>query len=148
MRAWLGALAVVSCVIAGCHGSVAGRLCDRSACPANFECVVAGDGMYRCMQSCSLNETVCTDGSACLPVMGPTGTMSSVCYLGGMTAIGQPCTAIGDCTRTGVCIQSQTTGQTACFVGCNLDGSHMCPGGGACQPTIGNTEGFCASGGI
>ena len=98
------------------------------------------------MGTCDPMETVCHDGSACLSVLrGPTG---AACYLGGPTAIGQRCTSHLDCARTGRCIQDTLSGQTQCFVGCNLDGTHGCSNGASCLATTGNTAGFCGGPGI
>ena len=129
-------------VVAGCTGHTAGRECGASGCPIDYECVYASDGVARCMASCTINETVCDDGSACLPLQpGPT----HVCYLGGNVAIGQACTSALDCTHTGVCLRVGTSGQAACFVGCNLDGTHACSGGYPCMPTSDGNTGYCGT---
>jgi hypothetical protein len=134
--------AVAFAVVAGCSGhSVAGRPCASSGCPVDYVCAYAFDGVARCMASCTINETVCHDGSRCLPLQpGPT----HACYLGGNVPIGQTCMTDLDCTRTGICLQSASTGQTACFVGCNLDGSYACSGGHPCMPTLDGNNGYCS----
>jgi hypothetical protein len=140
-RALLLALFFVSALVAGCkgHGTNAGRACSASvACPVDYTCVYAHDGSTVCMQGCTINETVCMDGSACLPLNpGPT----HACYLGGDIAIGDPCSSALDCVRTGICVG--TVASATCFLGCNLDGTVTCPGGATCMPTADGNNGFC-----
>ena len=132
----------VACSLAalGCGPSIVGRACDASdPCPTNFVCAPAHDGVDRCMRTCSLTETVCNDGTVCLP-LATTG--SGACYLGGNVGIGGRCASDLDCTRTAICIGAGSV--TECRVGCNLDGTHMCSGALACQPASGGS-GYCAS---
>lgn len=89
------------------------------------------------MADCSLTETVCRDGTACLPLASGSG---GACYLGGNVPIGSACTSDLDCTRTGICIHGST--QAKCLIGCNLDGTHACGGGQPCLPTTGSA-GYC-----
>lgn len=126
----------------GCGPSVVGRACDSTdPCPTNFVCAPAHDGVARCMRSCDLTETVCSDGTVCLPLASGSG---GACYLGGNVAIGASCASDLDCTRTAICIHAGSLSE--CRVGCNLDGTHACNGGFACQPTSGLTAGYCATG--
>lgn len=135
----LATLFVLSGSAVGCGPSVVGRACDSTdPCPTHFACALAHDGVARCMRECSLSETVCTDGTACLP-LGSSG--GGACYLGGNVAVGGTCMSDLDCTRTAICITSGS--QHECRVGCNRDGTHDCAGGFACQPTLG-LAGFCA----
>ena len=126
----------------GCGPSVVGRACDScDPCPANFACAAAHDGTTRCMRECNLSETVCSDGTVCLPLGG--SPMGGACYLGGNVGFGQACTGDLDCTRTAICVSNPATGATQCIVACNLDGTHACSGGLTCQPTSGSTAGYC-----
>jgi hypothetical protein len=93
------------------------------------------------MRECALDETVCSDGTICLPI--GSSTLGGACYLGGNVGIGQSCSTDLDCTRTALCLHSGSVAE--CRVGCNLDGTHGCNGGFFCQPTTGMTAGFCAS---
>jgi hypothetical protein len=130
--------------IAGCGPSVVGRPCDSTdPCPAHFTCAMAHDGTNRCMRDCALDETVCSDGTACLPI--GSSSLGGACYLGGNAGVGQSCTNDLDCTRTAICIGSSTApgAPRECRVGCNIDGTHGCNGGFFCQPTTTNA-GFCA----
>jgi hypothetical protein len=139
-------LIVGSGLAAGCkgHGSSMGRACGPSVpCPVDFTCVVASDGSDQCMASCTINETACSDGSACLPLQpGPT----HVCYVGGNVPIGQPCTSLLSCVRTGSCLRTGTSSTGTCFVGCNLDGTAPCSGGATCVATTDGNNGFCPIG--
>jgi hypothetical protein len=143
MRAIVGVWVLVS-LGAGCGQGVTGRACvlGSTTCPSGWECAGPPGGPTHCEQDCSLSETVCHDGSFC--IANGASPMGGVCYLGGTTPIGQPCTDNTDCVRTGICIRSAIGGQAACFVGCNIDGTHGCPNGGTCQPTTG-TAGYCTS---
>jgi hypothetical protein len=126
----------------GCGQSIAGRACDASTpCPSGYSCVTAHDGSTRCMMDCELNETVCRDGKACLPL----SVSGGACYLGGNVAIGGDCTSDLDCTRTAICIRSAATGQAICLEGCNLDGTHDCPNMQPCLPTSGGVIGYCGA---
>ena len=135
-------IALFTFVIAsGCGRAVAGRACDSTApCPDDYVCAPARDGANRCMVTCSLTETVCHDGSACLPLGGSMGA----CYLGGERAINDTCTTDLDCTRTAICVHgyapNHSTPRTLCLRGCNIDGTFDCGGG---VPCVGS--GYCAS---
>ena len=136
----------ISMLAIGCGPSVVGRACDSTdPCPANFTCAPAHDGTTRCMRECdiSLHETVCSDGTLCLPI--GSSAMGGACYLGGNVGIGHSCTSDLDCTRTALCLHNPATGMAECRVGCNLDGTHNCVGGLFCQPTASTSDGFCAS---
>ncbi len=138
MRTVLLASIATLAAVAGCGPSVVGRPCDSTdPCPDHFVCAQAHDGVNRCMRTCSLDETVCSDGTACLPL----AVSGGACYLGGNVSVGGTCTSDLDCTRTAICIHSGSIAQ--CRIGCNLDGTHDCAGGFFCQPTVGNVSGFC-----
>lgn len=119
-----------------------GSRCSASApCPVDYACVYASDGTTQCMAGCTVNETACTDGSACLPINpGPT----HVCYVGGSVPIGEACTSLGECVRGGICLLnpgSTTTG--TCWIACNLDGTVGCGSGVTCTATTDGMAGFC-----
>lgn len=137
----VGGLALLFAASAmGCGPSITGRACDASdPCPTHFACVPAHDGVTRCMRECDLSETVCQDGTVCLPLGGSTGF---ACYLGGNTPVGGTCTSDLDCTRDALCVHAGSLAQ--CFIGCNLDGTHRCNGGFACLPLAGGRDGFCS----
>jgi hypothetical protein len=142
MRVVLVLALALSTIVFGCGPSVTGRACDSTdPCPNHFVCAPAFDGVDRCMSTCSLNppETVCHDGTVCLPITATEGA----CYLGGNVAIRGTCMSDLDCTRTAICVG--TTGSTGqCFVGCNFDGTHDCTGGFFCQHTSGSS-GYCGN---
>lgn len=137
----VGGLVALAALGIGCKsgGSNSGRGCSAHlACPYGFTCVYAHDGTTQCMEGCTINETVCMDGSACLPLNpGPT----HVCYLGGDVMIGDACTSALDCVRSGICVG--TTASATCMLGCNLDGTVSCPGGATCTATADGNRGFC-----
>ena len=140
MRALIAIALLSLAAVAGCGPSVIGRACDSSnPCPTHYTCANDHDGNARCMRECALDETVCTDGTACLPIGA--SSLGGACYLGGNVGVGQACTSDLDCTRTAICIRSGSVSE--CRVGCNRDGTHGCSGGFACQPTTGSA-GFCA----
>lgn len=140
MRCALLVLAASLTAVAGCGPSVVGRACESTdPCPTNFVCAPAHDGVDRCMRTCSLTETVCSDGTVCLPL---SGTGGGACYLGGNIAIGAACSSDLDCTRTAICIHAGALSE--CRVGCNIDGTHECNGSLSCQRTNGSA-GYCAS---
>lgn len=141
-RAVLLAIVVASALVAGCkgHGGSMGHACGPSVpCPVDYACVISFDGSDQCMASCTINETACVDGSACLPLQpGPT----HACYVGGDVPIGDPCTSVLDCAHTGICI-ADGTGTARCRVACNLDGTVGCSGGATCTPTADMNNGYC-----
>ncbi len=136
-----------SALALSCKGPSMGRGCGpHSPCPFAYACVVALDGTDQCMAGCTINETICDDGSACLPLQpGPT----HVCYVGGDVAIGEACTNVAQCVHTGVCLHmaGDPAGAGRCYVGCNLDGTSVaCTGGSTCVATADGNSGFCSVG--
>ncbi len=127
----------------GCNGSsIPGTPCSSSdPCPDRYTCVPAFDGQNRCMQDCTTEDTVCSDGRICLPLASGTG---GVCYLGGNVAIGSDCTGNLECTRGSFCISPLSGGQAICLAGCNLDGSHGCAGAQPCLSTV-QGNGYCGA---
>jgi hypothetical protein len=131
-------LALTLLAAPGCGPSIVGRACDSTdPCPVHFTCAPAHDGTNRCMRECSLNETVCSDGTVCLPI--GSSSMGGACYLGGNVGIGGDCSSDLDCTRTAICLHAGAVAQ--CRVGCNVDGTHGCSGGFVCLPAVG--AGYC-----
>lgn len=138
---WVSVLALAIGAI-GCGQSIAGRACSASdPCPDEYACAPAHDGTPRCMRTCTLDETVCSDGKVCLPLSSGGG---GACYLGGNVAIGQPCTSDLDCTRTALCLHSSLSADAICLQGCNVDGTYACPNSQPCLPAIGGA-GYCAA---
>jgi hypothetical protein len=138
-------LVAATALVAGCkgHGSM-GHACGPSVpCPVDYACVIAFDGSDQCMASCTINETACMDGSACLPLQpGPT----HACYVGGDVPIGSTCTRVTECVHGGICLATGSGGTGTCFVACNLDGTVGCSGGATCVATTDGNNGFCSVG--
>lgn len=119
---------------------------DTSDCKGGLSCIAQGsaaDAPTVCMTDCDLTMTrLCDDGSVCTTVLSPGRDPNvGVCYLGGTTGVGSPCTANLECERGAICVD--TGDMQACYRACSTD-TGGCPSGETCAPLTGaGTDGFC-----
>jgi hypothetical protein len=97
-----------------------------------------------CMADCDLTTTrLCDDGTVCTRASGPERPEDlGVCYLGGATEVGAPCTGNLECVAGAICVD---TGDTqACFRACRTDDGAACEANETCAPLeMMGTNGFC-----
>ncbi len=132
----------------GCTSAAdVGEACTDSAdCLGGLSCFVhAGAAVSPvCMADCDLTTTrICEGGAVCTPATGIGRPESlGVCYLGGNTAIGQPCVGNLECVPGAVCVA--TGGSQQCYRACRTSDTMACPDGETCTALEGaGTDGFC-----
>lgn len=146
LRSLLGLSLLIALGLAGCTTPAElGEPCvDSADCAAGLSCIVLMHEDARvCMPDCDLTTTrLCDDGAVCTPVasVGRPAELG-VCYLGGTTAVGSPCTAPLACVRGALCVVAGD--QQVCRRACRTDGSE-CDASEVCTPLENmGTNGFC-----
>lgn len=131
--------------LAGACGSTApgeGEACSTSnACATGLSCVNDAAGAPRCMRQCTRGSAVCDDGSACIDLT----TSGAVCWLGGATALGSPCSGGTQCARGGVCVSASSGADPTCEQACLPPSAEYCAAGESCVATT-SGGGFCGAG--
>lgn len=143
-KIWVG-IALTCGVLAGACGSTApgeGAACSTSnACATGLSCVNDAAGAPRCMRQCTRGSAVCDDGAACIDLT----TSGAVCWLGGATAIGSPCSSGTQCERGGVCVSPASGADSICAQACLPPSTEFCAASETCTATTGG-GGFCGAG--
>lgn len=113
-----------------------GAPCDGPlSCGEDMACVNR-QGDFVCMDRCDTTYRICPKGEVCTSVSG--GTIN-VCYLGGATEQGQPCTSNIECQKGLLCIG--TADERYCMPACHSEDT-SCAQGQQCL-FIQNDRGFC-----
>lgn len=121
-----------------------GQPCTDSAdCVAGASCISIGDpeeGVYVCMSDCDLTmERLCEGGEVCTdPIASSRPENLGICFLGGDTPIGSPCSENWECVRGSQCILPAGV----CRRACTTDSTSGCEAGEVCTMLAG-TAGFC-----
>ena len=90
-----------------------------------------------CMETCAVDVRLCEGGEVCIPVASDE---ENVCYLGGVTEIGNTCVDSSVCVAGSVCIVEGDTG--TCRAACDTR-NPTCPAAGdVCTETTA-PAGFC-----
>jgi hypothetical protein len=142
------ALLLASLALAACTDpALVGEECTDSAdCDEELSCFEHEGAAISpvCMADCDLSTTrLCDDGTVCTVATGPSRPAGvGVCYLGGTTDVGSPCTGNLECVAGAICVD---TGDTqACFRACSTDDGSACEEGEACTALeMMGTNGFC-----
>lgn len=143
------ALPIVALALAACTNPVeVGQECsDSNDCVDGSSCFFTDGMMMRsvCMRDCDDATTrICEMGEVCIPatLMGAPREQG-VCFLGGETPIGSPCTDTFDCAIGSLCVM--VGDQQNCYRACSTDDPSRCLATETCEALVGmGTNGYCA----
>lgn len=127
---------VLAWLAAACSNATAGQPCNTTAdCVDEAVCIATSTlGRNLCMTPCEAGRRLCADGTVCLE----TSAGPRVCYLGGRTSIGDPCSDDEQCEAGTVC----SVEHGACLQACRVPFSCACRDNERCEgPT--ELEGVC-----
>ncbi len=88
---------------------------------------------------------LCDDGTVCTAVSSGVDrpASSGVCYLGGLTAVGSPCTHNTECAAGAICVQL-SDGTQSCYRACTTAVTGQCDTSETCTPLVGmGMNGYC-----
>ena len=146
----LSSLAISSLFLLACSSPLAvGEECSDSAdCMEGLSCFFSNGDMSQsvCMFDCDdTMMRLCDGGEVCIPaeLMG-IPREAEVCFLGGDTLVGSPCTDSLDCERGSLCVIIGA--DQVCARACSTDEPTACQGAETCETLAGmGTRGYCAA---
>ena len=118
---------------------VGGICADAFDCTEEAVCFSVPGSEARCMMRCAIEQVVCIDGEVCMAAASAAGP--HVCYLGGVTGVGQPCTDASTCELGATCVDVGDGTPSRCFEVCDRR-APRCPLGQVCT-TLEDPGGFC-----
>lgn len=140
-----------------------GEECNDSAqCMEGMSCIFrdATRTIAVCMEDCTVAVTrLCEGGPACIPAELSDGTPREfgVCFLGGPTAVGEPCVDSFECALGALCVGQDPLGAPgepiecprdtcACLLSCDTADGSNCAAGETCTALLDmGTNGYCAA---
>lgn len=146
------ALAIASLpLLAACSSTPAmtGEMCvDSADCELGLSCVEHQGAELSpvCMADCDRTMVrLCPGGEVCTPPLagGPARDPNlGFCYLGGSTAVGDPCEGPLQCVRGAICVE--LSGDQSCYRACDTEDGSACEAGETCTELMDmGTNGFC-----
>ena len=126
-----------------------GEECTNSAdCEVGLSCFFVDVDMTRsvCMSDCDEATTrLCAGGEVYIPATTDGAPRElGVCFLGGTTPVGSPCTNTFGCTLGALCVDLGGSEQT-CYRACSTGDGSACTSTETCEGLVGmGTKGYCA----